>query len=485
MAAEPFNSLGGYSAGIPPVQVIDSNGNVVTNVLTTGNVTANVFYATYYKYSNGAPFVPPAAGNNGQLQYNNQGSFAGVPNVSWNGNTLNLGDISALSIGGGLNGYFLQTDGNGSLSWAAGGGGGGNGTPGGSNTQVQFNDNGAFGASPAFEFYKSSNTLYVGGTVQADDILVNEATVVGNVTATGNVEAAYFIGNGAFITDIVTDTANYVVQPNQANITSVGTLTGLTVAGNIATSGYVSAGNFVTSGRVSTGNLTVSIGANIPGNLRATGNINFATSPNINLGTLANIRIDGGLNGYVLTTDGVGNLSWSAGGGGGGGNGTPGGANTQIQYNDSGSFGGSPYLTFNELTNTFNIAGNLIANSLEIGSGVYKFSRSNVFFATTASMSNTALVSLVANTISSVDYTIIATDPIAGNRQVSKLSAVMYDSTCNYNEYSTLNVNGFVGNFTVGYNPGNIIAPAQVTLYVEPTNINLASYKIQMTVYEE
>ena len=484
MAAEPFNSLGGYSAGIPPVQVIDSNGNVVTNVLTTGNVTANVFYATYYKYSNGAPFVPPAAGNNTQLQYNNQGSFAGIPNVTWNGNTLNLGDISALSIGGGLNGYFLQTDGNGSLSWAAGGGGGGNGNPGGSNTQVQFNDNGAFGATPAFEFYKSSNTLYVGGTVQADDILTNEVTVVGNIDATGNITGDYLIGNGAFITDIVTDVANYVTQPNQANITSLGTLTGLTVAGNIATSGFVSAGNFQTSGGLSAGNLTVSIRANIPGNLRATGNINFATSPNVNLGTLANIHIDGGLNGYVLTTDGVGNLSWSA-GGGGGGNGTPGGANTQIQYNDSGSFGGSPYLTFNELTNTFNIAGNLIANSIEIGSGVYKFSRSNVFFATTASTSNTALVSLVANTVSSVDYTIIATDPIAGNRQVSKLSAVMYDSTCNYNEYSTLNVNGFVGNFTVGYSPGNIISPAQVTLYVEPTNINLSTYKIQMTVYEE
>jgi len=483
MAAEPFNSLGGYSAGIPPVQVIDSNGNVVTNVLTTGNVTANVIYATYYRYSNGAPYVPPAAGSNGQLQYNNEGSFAGVPNVSWNGNTLNLGDISALSIGGGLNGYFLQTDGNGSLSWAAGGNGGA-ATPGGSNTQVQFNDNGVFGASPAFEFYKSSNTLYVGGTVQTDDVLTNQVTVVGNIEATGNITGDYLFGNGAFITDIVTDTANYVIQPNQANITSVGTLTGLTVAGNIATSGYVSAGNFVTSGGVSTGNITVSIRANIPGNLRATGNVNFATSPNINLGTLANIHIDGGLNGYVLTTDGVGNLSWSA-GGGGGGNGTPGGANTQIQYNDSGDFGGSPYLTFNEVTNTFNIAGNLIANSIEIGSGVYKFSRSNVFFATTASTSNTAIVSLVANTISSVDYTIIATDPIAGNRQVSKLSAVMYDSTCNYNEYSTLNVNGFVGNFTVGYSPGNIIAPAQVTLYVEPVNINLATYKIQMTVYEE
>jgi hypothetical protein len=212
--------------------------------------------------------------------------------------------------------------------------------------------------------------------------------------------------------------------------------------------------------------------------------VNFSGSPNINLGTLANIRISGGVNGYVLSTDGTGNLSWTA-GGGGGGNGVPGGSNTQIQYNDSGDFGGSPYLTFNDVTNTFNIAGNLIANSIEIGSGVYKFSRSNVYFATTATMANTSLVSLNANSVSSVDYTVIATDTTSGNRQVSKLSAVMFQATCNYNEYSTLSVNGLVGNLTVGYDPGNIISPASVTLYVEPTNTNLSSYKIQMTVYEE
>ena len=484
MAAEPFNSQGGFTAGIPPVQVIDSNGNVVTNVLTTGNVTANVVYATYYRYANGQPLSVAAGGSNTQLQYNNNGTFAGIPNVTWNGNTLSLGNVSTLSIGGGVNGYFLQTDGNGSLSWAAGGGGGGNGSPGGSNTQVQFNNNGSFGASPAFEFYSTSNTLYVGGTVQADDVLTNQVTVVGNIDATGNVTADYFIGDGSQLSNIVTDTANYVVQPNQANITSVGTLTGLTVAGNIATSGYVSAGNFITSGGLSAGNLSITVRANVTGNLRATGNINFATSPNVNLGTIANIRIDGGLNGYVLTTDGLGNLSWQA-GGGGGGNGTPGGSNTQIQFNSAGTFGGSPFLTFNNTTNTLNIAGNLIANSIEIGSGVYKFSRSNVFFATTSTTANTAIVSLVANTVSSVDYTIIATNPIAGNRQVSKLSAVMYDSTCNYNEYSTLNVNGFVGNFTIGYDPGNIIAPASVTLYVEPVAATLSTYKIQMTVYEE
>lgn len=123
MSADPFNSIAGYSAGIPPVAVIDANGNVVTNVNTVGNVTANVVYATYYKFANGSPFTGTPGGNDTQVQFNNAGSFGGIPNVSWNGNTLTLGDVSALSITGGLNGYFLQTDGTGNLTWAAGGNG--------------------------------------------------------------------------------------------------------------------------------------------------------------------------------------------------------------------------------------------------------------------------------------------------------------------------------------------------------------------------
>jgi len=62
MAAEPFDSLGGYSVGIPPIPVIDSNGNVITNVnFPDGNVTANRVFANSYLYANGQP----AAGLNG------------------------------------------------------------------------------------------------------------------------------------------------------------------------------------------------------------------------------------------------------------------------------------------------------------------------------------------------------------------------------------------------------------------------------------
>ena len=126
MAAELFNSLGGYSVNIPPIQVIDSNGNVVSNFNNlSGNVSANKVYANTYYYANGVPFNANPGGTNTQLQYNNNGSFAGIPNVTYANGNLNLGTVANLKINGGQNGYFLQTDGAGNLTWAAGGGGGG------------------------------------------------------------------------------------------------------------------------------------------------------------------------------------------------------------------------------------------------------------------------------------------------------------------------------------------------------------------------
>ena len=603
MAAELFNSLSGYSVGIPPIAVVDSNGNVVTNFNNlSGNVSANKVYANSYYFANGAQLLTPPGGTNTQLQFNNNGNFGGVPNATWNGNVLSFGDVSQISIGGGENGYFLQTDGEGRLTWsvAGGGNGGGNTSPGGSNMQVQFNDQGVFGGDAGFMYDKTSNTLTIGNTIVSPNITVTTANltrinttnvnVAGNVVATGNVSGTYLLGNGAFISGIIATVANTVTNPAQANITSLGTLTSLAVSGGITSSSFVTAASFSTAGTVTAANIAVSARANITGTLNGLGNVNFSSSPNVTLGQPSNIHISGGLPGYLLSTDGAGNLSWiendanagqpagissavqfNDGGEFGGvanftfnqfsntltvdntnfvksvvssnltvnssgrlnvlgnfsansspnvalgfvgnirifggtngqvlttdglgnlawqtstsnGNGVPGGSNTQVQYNDGGNFGGSPFFTFNSATTTLNIAGDFVANSIEIGSGVYKFSKSNVVHATSATTSVTSLVSLNAATVSSVDYTIVATSPVDNIRQVSKLSAIMYDETLEYNEYNTLTINGQVGNFTVSYQPGNIIAPPQVTLSVEPYTVNLTTYKIQMTVYEE
>lgn len=501
MSAEPFNSQGGYSAGIPPVDVIDANGNVITNVNTTGNVTANVFYATHYMYANGQPFTAPAAGSNTQVQYNDNGALGASPNFTFisTNNTLTvtnlvttqqayLGNVTNVTILGGLNGYFLQTDGAGNLTWAAAGGGG-NGTPGGSNTQIQYNDNGTFGGDVDFTFNKLTNVLTV-PTVNA----VSHITAAGNITSNG-----YFLGNGSLLSGVIANYANYVgqiVDSSQPNITSLGNLVSLNLDGNINSlgsanfSGDIFAGNITLSRNVTASNATFSsnvvangnVRINYPGNLRSLGNVNFSGAPNINLGTLSNIHISGGNSGFVLTTDGNSNLYWSSGGGGGG---NPGGSNREVQYNKSDAFAGSPFFTYDEDTNTLTVSGNLVANTIQYGSGAYKFAKANVYFATSTTTSNVALVSVNANTVSSMDYTIVATNATTGSRQVSKVSAVMYNEMVNYNEYSTLFVNSLVGDFSVSYDPGNIIVPASVTLHVEPTYSSMTIYKIQMTMIEE
>lgn len=143
--------------------------------------------------------------------------------------------------------------------------------------------------------------------------------------------------------------ANYagnVTVSNQPNITSVGNLTYLNVDGNII-------GN----------NLSITNNSNIK-DLNSNGNINFSGS-NISLGSVNNLHISGGTSGYVLQTDGGGNLSWVAqtGGNGGNGNGTVAGTNTEVQYNNAGSFGASPGFTFNNASNTFNVPGNITSTT--------------------------------------------------------------------------------------------------------------------------
>lgn len=509
MAADPFNSLTGYTVGIPAVSVIDSNGNVVSNFLNlSGNVSANKVYANTYYWANGVPFNANPGGLNTELQFNSNGALGGIPNVTWNGNVLTLGDVTALSIGGGENGYFLQTDGAGNLTWAAGGGAGGNGTPGGANTQIQFNDSGTFGGDAGFTYNKLTNTLTVENIASGNSIddTINAAggisaagnVTAGNIVSLGNVTGEYLYGNGHYITNITTDVANYVSQPNQSNITSLGNLTLLNVdgditsLGNIQTSGNIVAGNINLSANVYAGNAAISnkltVGSNltIGGNatLRIAGEVNAAGSPSINLGTLSNIHISGGVNGYVLTTDGTGNLSWMAGGGGGGGNGLPAGANTQVQFNNQGQFGADAFFTYNNYTHTVQIGGNLIANSFQMGAGAYKWSTSLVYFASTASSApQQILYSVPVDQISGVEFEIIATEPAGPSRQFCKISSVYYSGVVQYNEYASLFVNGGVGNFEVDYNAGNIISPPSLELKVTPSTSNPVTYKMLITQY--
>ena len=538
MASEAFNSLSGYTIGIPPVPVIDENGNVVTNVLTTGNVAAANFYAGAYYYANGTPLTIVPAGTNSQVQFNNSGNFGASDGFTFDttqqlltitninvSQFSNLGDIANITILGGTDGYFLQTDGNGVLNWAAGGGGG-NGSPGGSNTQIQYNDNGLFGGTGNFTFNEVTNTLTVGtvnantfnGTLNGNATRANTAgtvtasaqpniTSVGPLThlsVNGTTTSNLFSGNGSGLTNIPAANivgnilvAQQVSDNYQPNITGVGTLLSLSLDGplistsSIAASGNISGGNLVSLRHVSGCTASFTNGITVAGNsvfsansnVRIFSNVNTAGSANINLGTLSNVHIDGGINGYVISTDGLGNLSWSA---SGSGNGSPGGSNSQIQYNDNGSFNGSNFLTFDESTNTLEIAGNLIANTFQMGSGIYQFFKSTVYEATTTSMApNQLLWAVPTELVSGVDFTIISTDTVGNSRQTTKISSAVYHDVVEYNEYASLNINGTVCTFSVVYFPGDIISPPSLQLLASPDTSNLTEYRMMITQYDE
>jgi len=510
MVSDPFNAVGGLTVGIPPITVVASNGNVVTNVVAlSGNVSANRFFANAYFYANGIPFSSTPAGSDTQLQYNQAGVLGASSNLTFdytNGifsttklvstSSANLGNVANLTILGGVNGYFLQTDGTGNLTWSVGGSGG-NGSPGGTNTQVQFNDAGAFGGTIGFTFNSTTNTLSV-PTFTSSNITSN-ISLVSTGTANFATASNVNLGNISNITIAGGDLGYFLQTDGAGNLAWAagggggnGTPGGInqdiqynkvgTFGGNAAftfndTTLTMHVPNFLSTS-IATNNITTNAG----GALTVLGNLNAGISPNVFLGSAANVKITGGLDGYYLQTDGAGNLAWAA--GGGGGNGSPGGANTQIQFNNSGTFGGSPYMTFNTATNTFNVAGNLIANSITIGSGVYQFSIANVYFATSSTTANTVLLSIPASNVSGLDFTIIATNSTIGNRQITKLTAVLYDASLNYNEYSSLFVGGQVGTFSIAYNPGNIISPATATLSVVPTAASSTVYKVQITQYE-
>ena len=147
----------------------------------------------------------------------------------------------------------------------------------GSNTAVLFNNQGNAGASDAFKFDQSSNTVtllgnitanyYVGNGSQLTDVIAVSANyanyaniantansvAVANVVGIGNIAVInldgnasnILYGNGVFGPDIGPQdvaNANYanfagdVVNSSQPNITSLGTLTGLVMAGDITPS---------------------------------------------------------------------------------------------------------------------------------------------------------------------------------------------------------------------------------------------------------
>jgi len=211
-------------------------------------------------------------------------------------------------------------------------------------------------------------TITTAGNANVVVVTGTGVNIAGYANITGNINANVFTGNGSSLSNLaganVTGqvgnalVAGTVYTASQPNITSVGTLTSLTVGPNSSiilsgNTGYVRANSIQgrdgsqaiypyyqnVSGAV--GIVTdLTIGASGGGNLTvANGNVAFSGA-NVGLGNVSNLHIDGGTFNYFLKTDGAGNLSWALPAA------APGGGVNELQFNNTGAFGGAANLTF-------------------------------------------------------------------------------------------------------------------------------------------
>jgi hypothetical protein len=191
--------------------------------------------------------------------------------------TLSVADAAGtwtmkLPTSAGTNGYYLQTDGLGNTTWAAGGGGGG-GSPGGSNTQVQFNDSGSFGGDTGFTYDKTTDAVTIGvASTSTGALKLANASSANLVTVqSGNNSAAW-----SMTLPTSAGTNGYLLQTDGSGVTSWVTppATGLTV-GSTAISGG-------TSGRI----LYDNAGTLGEKTVTGTGDVVLATSPTLVTPTL-------------------------------------------------------------------------------------------------------------------------------------------------------------------------------------------------------
>lgn len=103
MSADPFNSVGGYSVGIPPVPILDSNGNLtvgyatIDNLVVTDLIRADILGNLSGNITVSTPDTSVLFNNNGLIDgtvsftYNNAEQVVTIDNELIVGNVLTYG----------------------------------------------------------------------------------------------------------------------------------------------------------------------------------------------------------------------------------------------------------------------------------------------------------------------------------------------------------------------------------------------------------
>jgi hypothetical protein len=190
-------------------------------------------------------------------------------------------------------------------------------------------------------------TISSAGTANVLTVSNTGAFVSGVVSATGNVFANYFIGNGACLTGVVTSLAN--INNGNSNVTVIANSNvTVNIGGTSNVAVFATTGEYITGVLSASGNVT---GSNIAtaGLITATGNIQGG-----NLTTAGLITATGNITGGNLLTAGLisatGNIT---------------GGNLIAGTGASGNITGANVITANTVTATANItAGNILTTGL-------------------------------------------------------------------------------------------------------------------------
>ena len=407
-----FTSYGNLRVGN-----IIGNGQALT-ALAGANVTGAVAFATTANTVAGANVTGTVA----NATFATSAGTAGTVTTNAQPNITSVGTLSNLNVTGNanINGTTIDTSGNITAPYVFAnvfGNISGNLAVSGSNTEVIFNNDGNSGASNAFTFNKTSNVLTISGNVSATNFigngsaltalnasnvssgtldqarLANSNVILGSTTlalgsTTTTVAGLTSVTSTTFVGALTgaATTAGSVTTAAQGNITSVGTLTGLDVNGNIT------AANITANTGVFTGNgagLSAIAGANVTGTVA---NATFATStgtagtvttnaqPNItSVGNLTGLVVGNATSNVVISNSGtinatgnitapfvfanvLGNIS---------GNFAVTGSNGEVIFNKEGNAGSSNGFSFNTTSNALSVNGTITATNFTANTGVF------------------------------------------------------------------------------------------------------------------
>jgi hypothetical protein len=191
------------------------------------------------------------------------------------------------------------------------------------------------------------------GNLARANFLQGDGYLISNIS----VAAGTYISNGTSNVSVTSSGGNVAITIGATTNLALFTSTGVNVSGTLNVTGNANAGNIGATRFV--GDLEGVVLTNAQTNITSLGTLTGLTVNGVgNLGSNSNVIITGGAANSFLMTNGSGNLSWNT------ATLVPAqGSNTQIIYNDGGStYAGNAGFTFNKVSGNVAIPGALAVN---------------------------------------------------------------------------------------------------------------------------